>query len=202
MKVEVQIKVGDNESWKDGMPIGVRPLGRLWTPAEVKAFVDDDTPPPGFDTLPKARQNVIRRRLRQVKWLTNPSREVRDLIQRRPRLSPEDAQARIDEAKQLVQRVKDHGLDINYGFEELKAFGIVIAEVAWDEVDDILDEGTDMNVHPFAPRKRAGRRLHRVPYETLMSGTTVGHFRDKNHTLVVNRAATAIPFANLLEARQ
>jgi hypothetical protein len=199
MKIEVQLKIGDSGSWKDGMVIVAKPLGVLWDPATVEAFIKDDTPPAGFSQLPAPRKAIIRRRMRQIAWLSDPERTVADLQVMRPQLSAEDAQARIDEAVAFRAEAETYGADTNYGTEERKAFGVIIADVTYARLETLFDDGTSLAVHPFAVRQTVGRRKFRVPYEALLSAGTVTDLQNRSKVVAVNRAATAVPFASLLE---
>jgi len=201
---EVLMMIGDGPEYKDGMPIHVAGSGLHMTPAQIVNWIQNSVTPPGFTELPENEQDLHRRRILQIKYLTaggtTPSGAATIRFGDRYTNGTPETKAQMEataarhmaRATQERARILAHGYDTNWSVQELKQFGVITVDLPPGFAEDISLDQIDTNAHPFAPLTRKRRRRWAIPYDTLLPAPEVSSMRDVNSYTAVNR--TRAPF--------
>lgn len=213
MIVEVIFRIGDGPRGKDGMPLAVMGEGFLLTKAHIVTYMQSDVLPAGFLALDENLQDGVLRRLMQIRYLTGTERTVGQVATKKWGLrytTGTEAQRTYMEAiaegllaGAAADRalVLEHGLDTNWGFSDLKLFGIIRADLPPAVVEDLVSPELDETTHPYEDPKFLRFRKWRVPYQVLVPGN-VAAWQDRNQHVPVDRAGTVFTVAQIREAAQ
>jgi hypothetical protein len=187
--VEVLFKVGDAAGFpadptagQDGMVIGIWPEGIEWTPAEVTAYLDSSTIPPGWLTLSEWEREYIKRHFDDINWMTQVGRTAQEVADvKEPGWdsgSPEeqaDTLARMQQQIGLAEgqrfRFETYGYDTNFGYGDLTHHGVVLMTLTDNQIlryhAQSQQQPLDPVAHPSAPRTPRAKAWWRVPYESV-----------------------------------
>jgi hypothetical protein len=202
--VEVSIKIGDSANygtdpvngWRDGAPIEVKPPGFFFSPAECQDYFDTGTPPSSWSSLRAHDQEVIKRRLDQLTYLTEPGRTALEVTTIR---NPDDptnvknlatAQKMIAQAEGAVFQMTTYGLDTAWGWNDLRVHGVILMDIGWNDWLNFMDPPIITTDHPVAPLRTARRKRWRVTYENFVPAGTIADLQDNGTYVAVNRGMT------------
>lgn len=207
--IEIAYKVGNGGGKNfsprvhtfDGMPCAVKPKGMHVLAADFQAWVKKSTLPPGFMDLTTAQRRPHELLIARIRYAMSdpPIQEAVKISGRSVGNSQEAIEAlnltriELDHHKATYDRVlAEGGLDTNWGFEELKHFSILLADLSHEDVVELMDEPLDPTTHPWAPVVKTRRKAYRIKYEDLLSGETLDRIRDPNEKVVPPRNSAKV----------
>jgi hypothetical protein len=173
------VKVGDSNTWKDGMvicestsmPQATTP-GLYITGADYEAWVEADVEPPGFPLLPASAQQHHQAFMLQVR-------------------------SGLPRAVVEYDKIKANGYDTNWGRADLKTHAVMMMNVTTEQYGDLtavvfappgpLDPATGMFKDMGAMLARRSKKLQ---YASKLSPSTLSKIQDKTVTVPPNRKAS------------
>lgn len=186
---------------KDGMVISYAEPGFHWTPAEWQAYVDDsNNKPPGWLQIKESKRRGYRRLRARLKFAENRTDEEL----RTARFGPGDTS---DESLQEVAEMRAAcldahnkvllmGEDTNWGFKDLKHFGVMIADLDDVELDDLLVPKVQLGANPFRNQRTRAKRKKIVNYKSVLSAGSVTDLEDPAKHIIPKRKQTPMVFAD------
>ncbi len=218
---EVCFKVGDSnpgnhsqsKNWEDGQILAIQAPGLWWTKAELLAWANAGTEPPGFSGMPPAaKQSWNRLRLRVRRFL-NPAFSRLYHVNARfgtsytqgeldagiaqgfgPRFDRNAECADIETGLQRqIDDITTHGgVDTNWGFSDLSLHSVVRVDATVEQLAKATREWDDDTVDVFATRKQIARRYWRIDYTAFMSAAEIAAVQDPAVLVNVDRAGAAV----------
>ncbi len=178
--------------YRDGDIVQLAPDGVLFSGADILAWFQSDTIPPGWALIPNWNQRAIRRALLRVKWL---STHAAGEIATEWGLSEAVAIEMQEEAVSDRAEYLDEGIDSNWGRLDLRSGGVVrVDAITPNRVRELID-GDETETH--RPTLR-GKRRWRVDYRSHLSAGIIASL-EENGTRVEAQRATSLPFAAILD---
>lgn len=204
MLIELALKIGDGQTYKDGMPLYWFAPGILIPWAEIVTFFQNGTLPTEWDQLNLNRQRVVRRRMREIKYCTDPGRTPADVARKMFDLDDlvtpttkqlADAQKRMDQETINRARIQAHGYDSNWSHQDLSRHTVVMMDVPIKHLEDLIEEEREED--PLQQRNPIRRRAYRIPYENHFDAPTLALIRDPAVRVPVDRNMTPFTVADL-----
>lgn len=157
MDVEVLVKVGTNQKYEDGMIIDIKRPGVLITPADINSYITTGTVPASVQSLPRWKKQQLKQHILEVRTINQLSPgQLKNLFPN----SIEDvaeAQAIKDKNSELITLATTHGIDTNWGFEELKKHvAIAVTGAPDDSIEEFRQPVLDEVTWPAPEVKRRG----------------------------------------------
>lgn len=202
--VEVLCKINDSPNyatdpvngWRDGAVIEVKAPGFYFTDVEVTDYLDNDIVPASWASMRQHDQDVIARRLNQIKYLVEPGRTALEVTTIRWPDDPNNvdhlatAQQMIAQAEETKFQLATYGLDSNWGWNDLRVHGVVLVDVDWNDYLNVTDPPIDTALHPVAMVQNEHRRRYRCMYETFTNASYQADLRDPSIWVAAPRAMT------------
>ena len=199
MAHEILLKIGPGNSWKDGEVIAIKPTGYLIPGADMAKWINDDKEPAMVATMPGFLQRRLQRRIVRLRYLlTHTPDEISQnvfkplvtlTVEQLEKIRP-TAQHEKDIATSESSIMQIHGLDTNWGSDDLKHHAVLVVEdMTPDELETMLE--ADQNVDLLAAK--TGQRRIRYKYEDVVDAPEAGLLRDKELRVDVNRVRSPLP---------
>ena len=211
MLAEVLIKIGDSvpgeialeTNWLDGQPVVVKPYGFSITPAEMYQWIYNEITPANLSLFKPNRRERIEKTVARVRDL-NVSGATFEEIALRLYPSSTIGAKELSEARDLCMSSEaimgtflTYGIDSNWGYGDLKSFGVVIVDIDVDDMSDITTPPLKSVDPVFVSDESWARRRYKVPYSTLLSIETVALLSDKEIYVPVPRGGVGVtPFTH------
>jgi len=209
---EILFKVGNGTKATDGMPVAVAGSGFLITGAMMTDFIQNSTVPPGFDALEDNAKDIHMRRAKQIKYLVDPSTTAQDVALKRWGMryanGTAEQRAQIEAAAQTyisraavdLARIQAYGYDVNWGFEDRRLFGVIMADLPGEVVEDLIMRELDETRHVYQDPEYVRFRRWRVPYESLLPGGVVVQLQNPNQVVNLDRTGTVFTKVQIRQA--
>lgn len=215
MLCEILYKVGNSgvgntfdirKHYLDGMPIAIKPTGIVVSSAEWLAWLDADASRPAqVATLPDNRQISFDRLVARTRAMLDGSATVATILAERfPELDPgvpeyqTKAQQVLDGLLDVHTKIQAQGWDSNWGFEEVKNFGVMISDVPYEYMDEVVTPPSEPNLNTFEVTDTWAQRGAIVPYDTILSGDSVTDIKTPGVQVPVARGEIPIAYEEVL----
>jgi len=212
---EILFKVGNSgvgntfdikRHYLDGMPIAIKPTGILVTSAEWLAWLDADASRPvQVAELPDNRQLSFDRLVARVRAVLDGSATLATICAERfPELpmggseGAEKAQQVIDGLLDVHTKIQAQDWDSNWGFEEVKNFGVMIADVPYGHMESIVIPPSDPDLPKFKTTDTWAQRGSIVPYTEILSGGSLVDIQTPGVQVPVARGEIPIAYEEVL----
>jgi hypothetical protein len=208
--VEVAFKTTSTGQPEDGAPLAIMGSGLYIAPASMAAWFNNSTVPPGISDLPEAKRKMFGRRLKSLEILSRPETAPYDVAVRRwgndftgaPGAVQVEvlkaAQQMIDDALVDREQLISTGLDTNWGFEDRRLFGVMVADLSLSQVNEVVSPLLDETVHEYADELMLKQRRWRLQYEALLSQGSIDDIKNKDKRIVVVRNVTPFTASQLV----
>lgn len=195
----------------DGKPNGIKPLGLRFTPAQWLAYVTDDTATPG-GWGPRVGPE-LKREYGRLRGQIIASNEVQvDGTKTEEQMREEaygpagDADEvagqlaanldRMNKAGEIRTKIAADGEDTNWGFGDLRTFGVLLADLSANEVRQLFMTKLKAT-HPLVSQEAESARSERILYDPpVFPAARVARWRDGSDLVDVNRSQTPFLYSD------
>ena len=215
MLCEILFKVGDSgvgntfdirKHYLDGMPVAIKPTGTSITPAEWLAWLNSDAArPTQLDLLEGNRQLSHARLMQRTREVLDGTATVQTILAERFPGYVYGNPAHDAEAQQVINSILDvhakilvQGLDTNWGFSELTDFGVMISDVEYEKMSEILTPPVEPSLGTWAVSDTWAQRGFVVPYDQILSGDSLADIQTKGKQVAVARGELPISYGEVL----
>jgi hypothetical protein len=197
-EVEILYKSHDSTNWRQGDPMVIRPPGVYVPPHEYEKWVRESVEPPAIANLGQNLRAIHRRFVSRVRFVLSdpPMKEV--LHYSRRGMGRGEAANRMDDEKRAHDLCLELGYDTNWGFDDVLTHAVLLADLDIAECNELLCTPTDEGEHPWAPRKRRGKRGYCVHYERILTKDTVERVHDPNERVRPPRGKPSVVLARFI----
>ena len=181
---EIAFRIGDSGASRDGDIVVVLPDGLLIPAADMRGWIDQGKEPAVLQNLPGPAQRRWRRRIANLRHALSASdEELAGLWSVRA----EDVEELIvSKARRDRERFLTEGADTNWGFDDLRTFGVVRVDGITHEEAVALVEG-DYDETAVGPRRLHGKRRQRLKYRVHLSAAKVAELETEGLRVEVDR---------------
>ncbi len=215
MLCEILFQVGNSgvgnafdirKHYLDGMPVAIKPTGTSITAVEWLAWLDSDAArPTQLDTLESNRQLSHTRLMQRTREVLDGTATVQSILAERfPGYvygNPEHnsaAQQVIDSILDVHAKILVQGLDTNWGFSELTDFGVMISDVDYEKMSEIITPPVEPSLSTWAVAYTWAQREFVVPYDQILSGDSLVDIQTKGQQVAVARGEIPIPYGDVV----
>lgn len=184
MICEVLFKIGDDGRLSDGMPIEVRRSGVYLSSAEFIAWGNGNEPA-SIAALDKDTREHLRTFVKLSKTLGSSDFKPDAFVKAGVDMA-ELERTRVDMKNRVAAIHQAGGTDTTWALEELKVFGVMIADLTRAQMEEVVAQTIDVAARKFV-----------IPYKSLLSTTTVGLLGDRKLKVVPARTAKPFTFTEL-----
>jgi hypothetical protein len=204
MLVEVALKLTEEESLAKGSTAVCRPAkGQFFTPQQVRDWVEQGTEPSpmrmrrnkkaSFEQLIQRARYWLdpaldRLESAKIRWTSEPISDTipwNSLPQTTRDLKLDGIDAIVVTYQDWTESAYTLGIHSDWGFKDLKVFGIAVMDLPYDLIEDLCKEPASTSIGPpFGKRREKKKRAYSVDFESYLSPESLARWVDQDRHVI------------------